>query len=1120
MELEAGVQLGPLRIERELGRGAYGIVYLAENTLVGRRVALKVLPGREGSVSADLRAEVLSEARMLGNLNSPHIVRLYRLHPTDDGVWTQEMEFLEGGSLDDILEDDTPLPLDRAVRIFRAICLALKAAHGVRIIHGDIKCANVLLGKRGQIKLADFGLARKIVGGEVSIPLHGEAYGSPRYMPPEVISGSEAGIASDLWSSAVLFYRLLTGRFPFPAQYIGELIQKVMTADPEPFGPDVPEPLADLVRRCLVKDMSERMSSAEAVVDELDRLAMQDARLVPAPTEQPTNWTPSTDTFVGRETDLDELLASIDEAPLVTITGPGGVGKTRIADQLCGRLLSRYPGGCWVVDLAETSDAPSVAHTVAEALGVRLESDADPVEQVADVLQYRDAMLLLLDNFEQVREHAEETVGAWIARAPQMQFLVTSREDLGIAGERVHRLGPLRSPPTGSGGEHDPQEARVHSAVRLFEDRARAVDAAFSLDAGNVHDVVRICRGLDGMPLAIELAAARMDAMTPGQVAERLGEKFRMLESSRGDIAQRQRSLDRAIEWSYELLEDWEKEAFLQACYFRDTFDVDAMERVLDLSAFPDRPDTVTIARCLRNKSLITAELGIQTRLSMFRAIKDYGRQKWRDSIDAERRGALAKRHADYYLAFADEWNRLIPGARDQEALDRIAREIGNLSRVLEWGVDSGDAELAARAAVAMAETMKVRHPPGQLAPLLSGALDALEEERPDLRVKLHIHLSATCQASGDWDHAVTNAERAVSMARGLGDERTLAEALVQLGEMQRNRGQLADALVSLRESEEHAKSVGERGILARGTGDRGMVLGRQGDFDGAWECFGRAQEIAREIGDHQTEAMHLCNRGVVCESRGEPEQALALYGEAEEIARRIGNRLRVAVALGNQANVYVQRGDAEAGLLCYREAEAIARELGAKQRIAHIVGNRGTAHAMWGELDHAVACFEEAEAIARELGDQRRIAMSLAQRGNLQSRRGEYREAIACFRQAEQIGHDIGDRTIVARNLGQRGSAYLSLERLDDAREALQAAIAMYDEMHANQSGWYLTYKAALARVAAARNEMDTARRLALEGLALADQLGVDENHPSEGVRESVVALRSIQDGKGPISP
>ncbi|MHC4451736.1 MAG: protein kinase domain-containing protein, partial [Planctomycetota bacterium] len=1094
--------------------------YLAENTLVGRRVALKVLPGREGVVTADLRAEVLSEARMLGNLNSPHIVRLFRLHPADDGGWTQEMEFLEGGSLDDILKEDEPLPLDKAVRVFRAICLALKAAHGARIIHGDIKCGNVLLGADHEIKLADFGLARKIVGGGASIPLHGEAYGSPRYMPPEVITGNESGLASDLWSSAVLFYRLLTGRFPFPAQYVGELIQKVMYEDPEPLGPEVPEPLAKLVLRCLVKEMSKRLGSAEEVVDELDRLAVQDPRFAEVPSARPTNWSAPADNFVGRETDLEALSALLEASSLVTVTGPGGVGKTRIAEQLCGQLLSRFVGGCWLVDLSEAFDADAIAHCVAESLGVQLAAEGDPLEQVADVLQYRDPMLLVLDNFEQVRRHAAATIGSWLERAPQIRFLVTSRARLELEGEQSHRLGPLSSPRARSEAERDPQEARVHPAVRLFEDRARRANPAFALDGENTLDVVRICRGLDGMPLAIELAAARMDSMTPEEVAGRLGEKFELLESSRGDIAQRQRSLDRAIDWSYELLRDWEKEAFLQACYFRDTFNVDAMEQVIDLGGFANAPGALEIAQALRNKSLLTAELETETRLSMFRAIKDYGRQKWREVAAESRRRALAERHAHYYLAFAEEWNRFIPGARDQEALDRIALEIGNLTRVVDWGLEAGDAEMAAQAVVAVAQTMMVRNPPGQLAPLLDRSLDSLGTRRSGLRVRLHTYLSATCQAGGDWDHALAHAEQAVSMARQSGNAGALAEALVQLGEMQRNRGQLADALISLLESEERAREAGDRGVLARGTGDRGMVLGRQGDFDGAWECFTQAQAIAGEIADHQTEALHLCNRGVVCESRGDLEQALALYGEAEEISRRIGNRLRVAVALGNQANVFVQRGDAEAGLLCYREAEAIARELGAKQRIAHIVGNRGAAHAMWREFDKAIACYAEAESIARELGDRRRIAMSLGQRGTVHYRSGEVEPALQCFRDAEQIGRDIGDQSIVARNLGNRGSAFLSLGRLDEAWDALDEGVRIYDSMHANRSAWYLTFKSNLAKIAHARSDLETASKLAAEGLDLAAQLGLASDHVDEGIRNSLADLRKIKDTCGPISP
>jgi non-specific serine/threonine protein kinase len=1117
MVLEVGERVGPLRIERELGRGAYGIVYLAHNTLVGRRVALKVLPGRDGAVTEALRAEVRSEARMLGALNSPHIVRLFRLHPTEDGGWTQEMEFLEGGSLEDRIEDDKALPFDRAVRVFRALCLALKAAHGARIIHGDIKPANVLFGGDGSVKLADFGLARKLQRGAESIDLDGEAFGSPRYMAPEVMTGQQTGPAADVWSCAVLFYRMLTGRFPFPAQFMGELVQKVLNEDPEPFGPDVPTPLAELVLRCLAKDADERLASARTVVDELDRVAAQDTRLTPVPeaTERPTNWSPPTDTFVGRRAELDELdrLLGDDDARLVTVTGPGGVGKTRVAEQLCGRLLPRFPGGCWMVDLTEAADAFGIAHAVAAALGVQLAAEGDPVGHLADVLEYRDPMLVVVDNFEQVRAHAEATLGLWIARAPRLRFLVTSRVRLDLPGERRFELGPLPAPEPDSEAGRDPQEARVFAGVRLFEDRAKLANPAFALDAANTADVVRICRGLDGMPLAIELAAARMDAMTAADVAERLGEKFSLLESSRGDVAPRQRSLDRAIDWSFELLRDWEQEAFLQACYFRDTFGVDAIGPVVDLAGFPEAPDALEVAQGLRDRSLLTADLRDGTRLSMYRAIKDYGRACWEERADPERKRALARRHADYYLAVADEWNRFIPGPRDQEALDHIDLEVGNLARVLDWALEEGDAGLAARAVGAAAETMKVRRPPGQLAPMLERALEALGEERSSVGATLRTYLSETCLASGDWDRAASAAREAVAIAREIDDTRALAAALVRLGEMQRNRGQLADALASLEEGERLAAEAGMRELVARGIGGRGMVLGPRGDFDRAWECFEAAESIAHEIADHPTEALHLCNLGVICESRGLPDKALDYYRRAEEIARRIGGRLRVAVTLANQANVLVQTGETEAGLLCYREAESIARELGAKQRIAQIVVNRGVAHAYWGELKEALECYAEAESLARELGDQRQVAMALIHRGNALLKRDELVATVACYEQAEQAGRECGDRTIVARCLGLRGAVYRKLDRADDAWDVLATAVRTYDEMHANQSHPYLVFKAELAALAKERGEEGPAVRLAEEALALADQLGVGTDHPDAAISEAVERLRRIRD-------
>ena len=287
MQFEPGQQIGTLRIERELGRGAYGVVCLARDTLLGREVALKILPGGKGEVVEELREQVLHEARLIAKLQSPHIVTFYRLHETEDGGFLQEMEYVGGGSLEDRLEEGAPLPLDEAVSVFRGVCRALGTAHAARIIHGDIKPANVLFGDDDLVKLADFGVARVIEGTGTSVELEGQLFGSPLYMAPEVITGRAAGMASDLWSASVLFYRLLTGRLPFVATTFSELLPKILREAPEPIDSGAPKALGELVARCLVKEAEERPSSVREVLEELDRLSATDIRLGPAPSVRP-----------------------------------------------------------------------------------------------------------------------------------------------------------------------------------------------------------------------------------------------------------------------------------------------------------------------------------------------------------------------------------------------------------------------------------------------------------------------------------------------------------------------------------------------------------------------------------------------------------------------------------------------------------------------------------------------------------------------------------------------------------------------------------------------------------------------------------------------------------------
>ena len=845
--LEAGQLVSGLRIERELGRGAAGVVYLARDVLLRRNVAVKVLPSVFGDLSEVERDLILNEARLIAGINSPHVVTLHRLHETPDGGLLQEMEFVEGGALDAALCEGRPLPWVDAARIFRGLCCALEAAHAARVVHGDIKPANVLFGANGQAKLTDFGLARALEENRTSVDLEGGMLGTPFYMAPEVITGDKAGIASDIWSAGVLFYQLLSGRLPFLAVTFPDLATAVCEASPEPLE-HVPEAVGKLVLRCLSQEAADRPTAAAASA-ELDSLARGTDGVAAVVVARTLNFSEPTTRFVGREkerTQLKQLLTN-NGVRLLTLLGPGGIGKTRLGQQLCADLLNDFADGTWFVDLSEQRDADGVAHAVTAALGVPQPREQDPVEVVADILQFRKPMLLVLDNFEQLLDHGRTTLGVWMSRAPQVRFVVTSRALLHLSGEQPLEIKPLPAPPSQVDEAPDPTEVAGFAAVELFVDRAMEANPEFVLDGDNAADIVSICRELDGMPLAIELAAARARIMRPSQIAQRLNKKFQLLRSTARDLSPRQKTLFGAIEWSFDLLELHERTAFMQACYFRDGFTLDAAEGVIELDDSDDAPLVMDVIQGLREKSLLTvAHRGMETRIGMYRAIREFGERKWAQAQHERRETELRERHAEYYITYAEEWNRRIPGPRDEEAFDRIDAEIGNLTLVLE----DADGEIAARAALAAAETVKVRRPPRRLLSLMERALDVLAGDSSERESRLRTYLATACYRAGDWDRALAEAERAAELARDAEDDSALGQALLQSGKILRNRGDLDAALDRLQEAERDAAHHGTR---AASIAERGVLLQQRGELAEALTCFEEAERIAKKIGDQQT---------------------------------------------------------------------------------------------------------------------------------------------------------------------------------------------------------------------------------------------------------------------------
>lgn len=488
------------------------------------------------------------------------------------GGFLVEMEFVGGGSLEDRLEAGKPRPPSEAVRVFRGLVAALSTAHAARIIHGDIKPANVLFGADDTVKLADFGVARILTGTGAAVPLDGQVFGSPLYMAPEVISGQSAGPASDLWSAAVLLQLLLTGRTPFPAETIGELVPKILRADPEPMGEEVPAGLRELVMRCLAKDAAARPPSADAVLEGLEAVVAKETSLRPEDDDAAgtSNLVPPADAFVGREEERTRVVTLLaDEgARLVTVTGPPGVGKSRVALEAAARLLDRYAGGVWFVDLAPADDVESA---VLAAL------DAGP-GPVADALRYRRPFLLLLDGFEAFREDAPRTIGRWMQAAPASCFLVTSRELLSLGGER-----PVEVPPLSAA-----------DADRLAVVRAE--------EAGVDPGACGRGRGLGGFPLAIEAAVAA------------------------GDPAAGREALFAALAASVARLDDAERAAFLAACEHADGFTLEEAEARIDLSAFPDAPLAMDALQILRDRGLLVmVPSGDEVRFATWAIVRGFG---------------------------------------------------------------------------------------------------------------------------------------------------------------------------------------------------------------------------------------------------------------------------------------------------------------------------------------------------------------------------------------------------------------------------------------------------------------------------------------------------------------
>jgi predicted ATPase/DNA-binding SARP family transcriptional activator/DNA-binding CsgD family transcriptional regulator len=612
----------------------------------------------------------------------------------------------------------------------------------------------------------------------------------------------------------------------------------------------------------------------------------------PGPPNRETTTAPrhnlpaSRTSFVGREWEAVEIKRALAMTRLLMLTGAGGSGKTRLALKVAEDLVGIYPGGVWFVELAPLADGELVAQEVAEALEVRVRAGRSLTEEIADALRGDEQTLLILDNCEHLVEATARLADALLAACPNLRVLATSREPLGVGGEALWRVPSLSVP----GGDRLPEvgELTGYDAVRLFLDRARLRLPDFDLTPKNAPAVTEVCRRLEGMPLAIELATARIGTLAVEDVAGRLEDSLGILTSGPRTAEPRQRTMRATLEWSHRLLSEPEQRIFRRLSAFAGGWTLEAAEAVG--SDGEGEADVVDVLPALVDRSLVAAE-AVETlratslRYRMLEPVRQYARERLEESGESD---AVCGRHAAFFLALAEEAEPELKGERQQEWLGRMEAEHDNFRAALSWALERGEAELGVRLSAALVEFWHLHVHHDEARRWLDEAL-AKQDVSSSARMKALERASFLAWEQADYERAVALGEEALLLARRLGDKARAANVLTNLGSVAMSRMEVGRASALLQEAVSLWKESEDNWGLAHSVYTLGMVAVVQRDHDQALARHEESLALAQRSGDEVGIVRSLGLGALTALVGGDHGQTYALSKATLELSRRLG---------------------------------------------------------------------------------------------------------------------------------------------------------------------------------------------------------------------------------------
>jgi predicted ATPase/DNA-binding SARP family transcriptional activator len=679
-----------------------------------------------------------------------------------------------------------------------------------------------------------------------------------------------------------------------------------------------------------------------------------------SPGARSTNLPERSAVLYGRDRALREIRALLESTRAATLAGTGGVGKTRLAIETGWDMLPAFADGVWFADCGPLGDPSLVVSAVGAGLGIAQATERPELSTIVAALRAR-KLLLVLDNCEHVVAEAAKIVSEVIAGCPGVRVLATSREPLAIRGERVYRVPSLEVPAAFE--PHTPESAREHGAVALFEARARAADPGFALDASNVADVIEICRRLDGIALAIELAAARVPLLAPRELSSRLEERFRILTGGERTALPRQRTMRALIDWSWDLCTGAERTLLQRLAIFPGSWTLAAAEAIA-FEAPLDPAQAVELSAALVEKSLLVADLASDgSRYRLLESIRHYAREKLRESGEES---SLAARHAAYFARFGARVDREYEELPDAQWYARATAELDNVRAALEWSLaDGGDAPLGAALASAYGTVWQYGTSRADRR-WLDLAYERVDRSADDaLTARLLWQIAAISRADGQ------HAEWVAVAVRDRGDVRTRADAACWLADVHRRAGRPADAAAALAEAEKLQDPLSRPKAHANYWLATGKLAAARGDFASAGAAFDRAIARGNVAGASGIVAATRVALAEMMYAANDPAGALRVAADARAAIRDLfGRGLALADVTANIAAYELAAGLLDAARCDAREALEIARDLDLPDNAVAAIEIVAAVAALRGDFDRAAFLdgFAQAERNRRDI--------------------------------------------------------------------------------------------------------------------------------------------------------